>query len=148
MKYLFRDSKGFTLLEVTVAMTVFLVGVMAVFPLFPQGVMSLQRTSKDVYLVMIAQSLRNGIRDAYVREGKEYFTDQFWKQHAHYAIDNSLVQEGLFVLDPLDVGFKEKPLMAIDYEAAFEDVQGELVLKVKLIDRASYEHVYTVESYI
>lgn len=145
-----QHKQGFTLLEVTVAITVFVIGVLSVFSLFPQGVGALQKNSKATFMSMAAWSLKQGVEDVWRRQGESFFTDQFWQQHATYSLSNELVQEGLFELDPASTSepFAEIAPLEIRYRVDLGLLTEGPSVQITLNEESANENSYTAQSYI
>ena len=127
---LMKYKQGFTLLEVTVALTIFSVGLIALLSLFPHGVRVLKRDVHDQMTHVAAYSVARSIQ----AKGKTNLDMNFFDRIQSYRSDNENLNTGIFVLNG-QTG-KDSPLFDIEYKISEFHVQknhysADIVLKNK-----------------
>ncbi|OED37377.1 hypothetical protein AB834_01790 [PVC group bacterium (ex Bugula neritina AB1)] len=123
--------KGFTLLEMAVAMTVFSVGILSVFSLFPQGAMSMDTLWKKISMDMATFSLYRNIHDL-VNQGRQGAS---LEQERDFSLENPFVQEGLFLLQPETDERVEYRLFDLSYKIEMKEDDGEKKLNLKVYEK-------------
>ena len=105
------DDKGFTLLEVTVATTIFLVGVLFVISLFPQGLRGIKNQEHRMAEGIVLYSVRRSVQQV-IETSEDYFEDRFWEKNTSYEVSNPMLTEGLFKVDP----YTQEGMSLFDFE--------------------------------
>ena len=148
MKHKKKTHKGFTLLEVVVAISVLLVGVLGALSLLPQGVSTLHRSTTGLVVNMTMMSFQRGIRDTYQDRGIAFFTSTFWNNNVRYSLNNPLNEEGLFVLNPNVLPFQEQSLVEVDCFATMVEEADGVRLNMRLNESGNASQPYDWNAYV
>lgn len=76
MKGMLKSNKGFTLIEVLVAMGIIMLIAMAFFSVNNTSIITNAKNEKDIQAMNIAQSVMEDIRE-YIKEDKEYIESKY-----------------------------------------------------------------------
>jgi prepilin-type N-terminal cleavage/methylation domain-containing protein len=132
------EVKGFTLIEVTVASTIFVIGILCVLELFPQGMRGLrsqmQTTAEGVVLFAVRKSVQQTIQE----KSNNYFKNHFWEKNKLYRTKNPLLKEGLFKIDALME--EGQPLFDFEYFVTVKEDQGSYLVQLTLKDLSDFDY--------